>query len=647
MNQRIVRTVASLTTVLAGCSAPDLDMSSKSTLSGEIDMHVFAVTASKTHRAFESPQDTAEVISAKPESSATAREKGPAAGNSGPRIMRSFNGLNHRDQWLANGNGSLDPIFDIEPPDQALCVGNGFIVEAVNRAIRVRNNAGNALSAPASLNSFFGRPPRFQNGVFGPRVFDPTCYFDPDVKRFFVVAIAEEADSLGFPTGENFIEFAVSNTMNPLGPWTLYHIAAVNDGTNGTPNHACATGSCLADFPHIGADENGIFISINEYDFLSSLFEAANIYAFSKAELASGAANATATIIRTKNAAPNGLSGFTLWPAVTPGGQYERDANGSEYFLSSDAFFDSVEGGQSSDHLILWALTNTNSLDDEIPALALQRSLVPVNTYTAPALASQKPGPTPLRECLNDTTTVTSAGVGCWRLVSTNEPPHNQVLQKVPGSDSRVLTLTYADGKLWSALGTSAIVADEERVGAAWFILEPTVTNTSVSAAIVKQGVLALENNNILYPTIAVTKHGSGIMGFSLVGEDFFPSAAYASMDAQAGVGNIDIAAAGVGPQDGFMGYVAEADFIADPRWGDYGAAVADGNSIWIASEYIAQTCSLATYIATNGSCGNQRNLRANWATRITELHVNNGRNDHDQFLGDDSAPDRRRAQLP
>jgi hypothetical protein len=26
-------------------------------------------------------------------------------------------------------------------------------------------------------------------------------------------------------------------------------------------------------------------------------------------------------------------------------------------------------------------------------------------------------------------------------------------------------------------------------------------------------------------------------------------------------------------------------------RWGDYGAAAVNGNSVWIASEYIAHTC--------------------------------------------------------
>jgi hypothetical protein len=113
------------------------------------------------------------------------------------------------------------------------------------------------------------------------------------------------------------------------------------------------------------------------------------------------------------------------------------------------------------------------------------------------------------------------------------------------------------------------------------------------------------------------------VMAFTLAGEDFFPSAGFASIDAIFGVGDVEIAAAGAGPQDGFSEYSAFAFGGApNPRWGDYGAAVVDGKSIWIASEYIAQTCDLATYVQTLGSCGGTRTLRANWATRISELTV-------------------------
>jgi hypothetical protein len=93
------------------------------------------------------------------------------------------------------------------------------------------------------------------------------------------------------------------------------------------------------------------------------------------------------------------------------------------------------------------------------------------------------------------------------------------------------------------------------------------------------------------------------------VGTDFFPSTAYASIDVN-GVGDIHIAAAGQGPEDGFTGYdnpkgVLGVGDVA--RWGDYTAAVAVGDTVWFATEYIAHP---STDTAT-------RTLLANWATFV------------------------------
>ena len=60
-----------------------------------------------------------------------------------------------------------------------------------------------------------------------------------------------------------------------------------------------------------------------------------------------------------------------------------------------------------------------------------------------------------------------------------------------------------------------------------------------------------------------------------------------AGIDAKIGVGDIHVAAEGVGPDDGFTGYKPTASNGTRPRWGDYGAAASDGDSIWIASEYV------------------------------------------------------------
>jgi hypothetical protein len=57
------------------------------------------------------------------------------------------------------------------------------------------------------------------------------------------------------------------------------------------------------------------------------------------------------------------------------------------------------------------------------------------------------------------------------------------------------------------------------------------------------------------------------------------------------------------------------------PRWGDYGAAAVDGNDIWVASEYIAQTCTYAEYLLSPvGQCGGTRGALSNWSTHVSKV---------------------------
>src|SRR6266508_2180732 len=143
--------------------------------------------------------------------------------------------------------------------------------------------------------------------------------------------------------------------------WTIYRLPFQDDGTDGTPYHNCPLrndgtghGPCIGDYPHIGADANGFYITTNEYAFFpDNIYMSAQIYAFSKSALASGAANVAVTqfdTISAVNSATGPQPGFTVWPAVSPGGGYESDAGGTEYFLSSNAAEEATgpDGGGTS-----------------------------------------------------------------------------------------------------------------------------------------------------------------------------------------------------------------------------------------------------------------------------------------------------------
>jgi hypothetical protein len=556
-------------------------------------------------------------------------------GGSSTQQVLSFDGLNHVAQRTANGGNQ----FSVEPPDQGLCAGNGFVMETVNDVMNVYDTSGSSVLGVTDLNTFYGYVPAInrKTGVRGPFVTDPSCYFDVATQRWFHNALTLEVNpKSGAFLGPNHLDIAVSNTSSPLGAWTIYRLPVQDDGTQGTPNHQCSVvpGPCIGDYPHIGADANGFYVTTNEYTFFGPEITAvAQIYAFSKHALATNKASVLVTQIDTKKAVRGNQAGFTVWPSESPNGHFATGAGGTEYFLSSNAA-DEVNPAlnRTSTDLIVWALTNTESLNSASPDVKLTNTVDQVARYAAPPLSNQKVGNTPLRQCINDTTLPTPFGPGCWQLLFVSEPAHNEVQSVIDSNDTRMQQVMYADGKLVGALDTALKIGGKTQAGIEWFTVTPQVSEDGgLEADLSGNGYFGKRNTNLTYPAIGIDQNGNGVMAFSLLGTNNFPSAAYATFNAESGPGRIQIAAAGKGPDDGFTGYAAyNAPNPIRTRWGDYGAAVVDGSNIWIASEYIGQRCNFAQYTAgvsktsvgTFGSCSGTRTALGNWDTRITELSI-------------------------
>jgi hypothetical protein len=534
---------------------------------------------------------------------------GNGKAKSNPELTLSFDGLNHVDQRTANGGNQ----FSIEPPDQGLCAGNGFVLETVNDVLRVFDDGGNALTGVIDLNTFYGYPAAINRttGHYGPELTDPSCYFDRDTQRWFHIALTlDRVGTTSALAGTNHIDIAVSDTPSPLGGWTVYRLPVQNNGTEGTPDHHCSLGFCLGDYPHLGADANGLFITTNEFSLFGPGFYGAQIYALSKSALASGAGSFNAVLFNTGDPSIP-FPGFTVWPAISSDGVFDGAHGGTEFFLSSLAVF-SATG--TSNQILLWSVSNTQSLDSPSPALALSGQYVGVATYGVPPRSTQKAGDFPLGQCLSDATISTPFGTGCWRYFFTSGGPFANTEKHIDSNDSRMQQVYFANGKLWGALDTAVTVGGATKAGIAYYVLNPHSGN------LFQQGVVAVEGNNVTYPAIAVDGSGRGVMAFTLVGDDHYPSAAYTSIDTKIGAGDVHVAAEGVGPDDGFTGYNPHSAYGSRPRWGDYGAAVSDGSFLWIASEYIAQTCTLSEYLGSGFSCGGTRTSLANWATRISRL---------------------------
>ena len=578
---------------------------------------------------------------------------------SNPTFKTGFEGLNLYQQRYARGGNQ----FTVEPPDQGMCVGNGYVVEAVNDVLNVFNTSGQSVlpdntatnivsgfprnvNHAVDLNSFFGYAPAINRttGVRAQFVTDPSCLYDAATQRFFVVVLTLETFPNGAFTHVNHLDIAVSQTANPTGLWTIYRTDVTNDGSVGNTGGPCP---CLGDYPHIGADANGFYITTNAYPWGPGDFDGAQVYAFSKAQLAAGAANVTMVHIDTtgmvnaKSPVAQTEPGFTLWPAQSPGAKFNLNAGGTEYFMSSNAGEEAAGDaytGASTD-LVVWALINTSSLNSASPNLTLSNKILTVGQYGIPPQQKQ-PGSgtlattdTPQGYCINDTTTTTIAGTGCWRLLFGVEPAHDEVISRPDSNDTRMQQVMYANGKLWGALDTALNPnGGPQRAGIEWFIVNPTTPK------VIMQGYLGATGYDFTYPAIGVTASGRGVMAFTATGDTLNPSAAVASIDAIVGVGPWSIIPGGQGAtqDDGFTSYKSQVGSPPRTRWGDYGAAAVDGSSVWVASEYIASACDYTTWggpffaggTGDNllGTCGGAshgpggRAALGNWSTYISKF---------------------------
>lgn len=506
-----------------------------------------------------------------------------------------FNGLNHFDQRNAGTGAFANTQFSLEPPDQGLAVGNGFVLEAVNDALAVYDKNGTRLKGPTALNQFFGLAPEVKRTPpvrFGDFTADPKCYFDRQTERWFVTLLQLDVNPItGAFSGRSHLLLAVSQTDDPTLGFNLFSIDVSNDGLNGTPSHPGCP--CFGDQPLIGADANGFYISTNEFPTLGPGFHGAQIYAMSKKRLAQGF---LPTVVHFSGLTFPGGPAFSVQPATTPGGRESKHGEGVEFMMSTLNFSLALQN-----KIAVWAITHTDSLTESVPDVELSKVVVDSEVYGVPPDATQK------------------AGSAASRPLGTLVGEPEELLAT---NDQRMQQVIFADGKLWGALttvikqGPNCTGLDFSLptgfgpdcfAGIAWFQVKPKIDDDTLTAKVHKQGYVSVTGAFVFYPSVAVNEDGQGTISFSLSGKDFFPSVGYVRIDDDGDTGNVHVAAAGAGPDDGFSGYAAFGGG-GSGRWGDYSAAVADGEgNIWFANEYIS---------------GGRRTLLANWATFIGHVRI-------------------------
>jgi hypothetical protein len=496
------------------------------------------------------------------------------------QFRRAFAGITNFSQ--ANSNFG----FSVEPPDQGLAVGNGFVLEAVNDAVAVYSDGGQLLAGVAAINPFFGQlPENDPNAVF---LSDPRCLYDAATNRWFVTVLEYNFDSMGNLILSQLL-IAVSDSGDPTGGYALFALDIINDGSDFFPGDC----PCLGDQPLIGANADGFYISANAFGFLS--FQGSQLYLISKAQLEQSAASINVAHVDQLSAIlPDIEFSFSIQPSFSPPG--ESGEKGTEYFVQA------MRANLLEQRLAVYAVGNTGALNSKVfdpGQLTLNLAVLPSQTYGAPVPATQRGGPTPLAE-----TVYNLLGI------SANE-------QNLDGNDQRMQQVMLTGGKLWTSLGTALASptlnegeGDSEHLGSpirdgvAWFVIDVN-NSTGLKAGISRQGYVAgPDNSHLLYPALGVNAKGGAVIGFTLTGPGQFPSTAYWAFGE-----SIHVVGRGVLPEDGFSAYL-----LARPRWGDYSAAaVTPDGAIWIATETIP---------------GGPRKQLANWGTFLARVDPFGDRDD-------------------
>lgn len=457
-------------------------------------------------------------------------------------VSRSFPGISNFSQAAVNAG------FSVEPPDQGLAVGNGFVLEAVNSALALYSDKGQPLSGVVPINQFFGQLPESDPAALN--VSDPRCLYDAASNRWFVSAIGYSFDASGnIATSQLLI--AVSATGDPTGGFVVYSVDVTNDGSDFFSGDC----PCIGDQPLLGADFNGLYLSTNAFGQTS--FQGAQLYMLSKSALVHLAASVPIVHIdQLSFFLPDVEFSFSVQPSFSP--PTDPAEPGTEYFVQA------MRALRLEQRIAVWALGNTAAINTDPSQLTLQLAVLPSQVYARPVSASQKAGSTPLAE-----------------IAARGGAPGPANEQNLDGDDHRMQQVTFAQGKLWTSVGTALTSPGSPvRDGAAWFVIDVKNPSMGLQAAISAEGYVAGPgNSHLIYPALGVTASGHAAMVFTLTGDHFFPSAAYWSF----GRGSIHVLSAGVLPEDGFSAY-----FFNRPRWGDYSAAaVSMDGTIWLATEMI------------------------------------------------------------
>ena len=590
--------------------------------------------------------------------------------------MKGLNALDDFNLFSNPGPGS------VEPADQGLCAGNGFVMETNNQGeIMVFNPALNNARPPISLDTLMGLTsiPAKMGGPWSSGG-DPSCLFDANNGgHWFITEIVSASSEAAMgPFAPNgcftgaalacYEGIAVSVTANPLGSYYVYYFSPnYNPSEPGYPY-------LLNDFAKIATTRDAFLMFYDEFPLRGGglgggFFNGAQEIALTKFALELGLpAGSPSFNMAIENMGlfptPDGTCaggsvsipepGVYCWYQVIPGQspdptQFDNSHGGSGFMLGP---LDFIGQGDSRIAVFDWTgLINLNSFKcATCSGIGFGGQLFSgVDTYyNLGFIAAQKSGPIPLGTSNYPIGFSNDAPIGNDQGCTATCPEGG-----IATNGDGFTQVSYAQGQIWGAISTQVEQtftsgSPELHMGAAYWVIGTGTFDRSGLFSLTSQAYVTAMHEDLEFPAMAATgspsqdsgnsgspsqdggKNGA-IIAFTLSGNDYYPSTAYGRLTSTSGglTGSvINIADLGQSPQDGFTEYQClntasptamcpSGSASYRPRWGDYSWAIASGDKIYFATNYIQYpNCSPAAF-AADPTCGGTRAQMANWGTSV------------------------------
>ncbi|CAI5464918.1 unnamed protein product [Closterium sp. Yama58-4] len=390
-------------------------------------------------------------------------------------------------------------------------------------AIVIYNKRGKIVRLPQPLNEFFGVMPANSTHP-GDFINKATCVFDASSGRFFIAAawlsggyrnkwdrFGQTRRNADGSTSGYGIVVAASSFLTPMMAWNVFFIPASNDGVkshNDTAPPLRYPGRVYwGATPRITVDRYGVYLTTRQYAMQGKLgrFVGSNIYAIHKPKLY---LRSSKRVVRF--AIP--MINYNSFPVFGLEPQSPRVPRLSRYHNQDTVFFGCIDISFTfplpHTSLALWSLSDTSSLMLPHPTLRLRYSIIDTPAYYDSDYAKQKPGP----------------------------PPYDTPQDVVPPTSTSV---AWFKGHVWMAFPSGYSLDPTSVPSVALVKLRPILRGKrSFPTLVSKFGIYGVPGQSLLSPVIGFNSKGQGILAATLIGSEYFPTAAYVRINQKGVIGN-------------------------------------------------------------------------------------------------------------